>query len=41
MPAFDYIVISRTYGVSDDDLKEVKNKLALQAKNILAMLLVS
>lgn len=32
MPAFDYIVISRTYGVSDDDLKEAKNKLALQSK---------
>ena len=22
MPAFDYIALSRTYGVSDDDLKE-------------------
>lgn len=32
MPAFDYIVLSRTYGVSDDDLKEAKNKLALQSK---------
>ena len=32
MPAFDYIALSRTYGVSDDDLKEAKNKLALQSK---------
>ena len=32
MPAFDYIVLSRTYGVSDDDLKEAKNKLVLQSK---------
>ena len=32
MPAFEYIALSRTYGVSDDDLKEVKNKLALQSK---------
>ena len=32
MPAFEYIALSRTYGVSDYDLKEVKNKLALQAK---------
>ena len=30
--AFDYIALSRTYGVSDDDLKEAKNKLALQSK---------
>ena len=30
--AFDYIALSRTYGVSDDDLKEAKNKLARQAK---------
>lgn len=30
--ALDYIALSRTYGVSDDDLKEAKNKLARQAK---------
>ena len=32
LSAFDYIALSRTYGVSDDDLKEAKNKLARQAK---------
>ena len=32
LSAFDYIALSRTYGVSDDDLKEAKNKLALQSK---------
>nr|WP_321432744.1 replication endonuclease [uncultured Campylobacter sp.] len=32
MPAFDYIALSRTYGVSNDDLKEAKNKLALQSE---------
>ena len=32
LSAFEYIALSRTYGVSDDDLKEAKNKLALQSK---------
>lgn len=32
LSAFEYIALSRTYGVSDDDLKEAKNKLARQAK---------
>ena len=30
--ALDYIALSRTYGVSDDDLKEEKNKLDRQDK---------
>ena len=33
LSAFEYIALSRTYGVSDDDLKEAKNKLVNLIKN--------